>query len=677
MNIEKLSKNEAKLRIDKLRVYVDDLRYRYHVLDDPSVTDENYDSLMRELVALEREFPEFYDHNSPSQKVGGEPLKKFENRAHQYPMISLNDAFDEQEMQDWYDRMARIVGNKAIDQSGYYCEIKMDGLAISLVYENGELAYALTRGDGKIGEEITNNVKMIDAIPLKLRPDSKYYSAAMEKRVEIRGEIYMPIKSFTDLNKDRVAKGEAPFANPRNAAAGSVRQLDPNIVSGRNLSFMAYGLIGFDTKKHEEEHEIIKDLGLPVNKFNHFCPDLKCVFTLWQGWEKERPKLPYQIDGMVVNINDSELYRELGTVGKSPRAAIAYKWPAEEVSTILEDIEVHVGRTGVLTPIAILRSVEVAGSVVSRATLHNEDEIYKKDVRIGDTVIVRKAGDVIPEVVKPIIELRTGKEKKFKMPEKCPMCGGEVYRKEGEVAYRCANKSCFAMEFRALEHFVSKSAFDIDGMGPKILEKLIDEGLIKDSADIFSIKIGDLEPLERFAEKSAQNLIESVHNAKKVDFARFIFALGIRNVGQETAIDLADRFDSIEKLSNATKEEINSVRDIGPVVTESIYEYFHEQKNLHLIERLFENGVTFKPRAKAETKEGITGKTLVFTGSMETITRDEAKNMVRKFGGNASESVSKKTDYVVAGEEAGSKLEKAKSLGVKVMTEQEFLKMVS
>jgi len=673
-----VNKEDVKIRIEKLRKYIDDVRYRYHVLDDPTVTDADYDSLMRELVKLEAGFPEFADTNSPSQKVGGKPLAKFESKKHLHPMISLNDAFDEAEMKDWYDRMARLVGEKAIDNSGYFCEIKMDGLAISLVYENGELAYALTRGDGYTGEDITNNIKTIRAIPLKLREDSKYWEFAKESRIEIRGEIYMPKASFEALNAERLRADvrEALFANPRNAAAGSVRQLDPNITASRNLDFMGYGMIGIRTKTHEESHEIIKDLGLPVNKNNKFCSDLAYIFKLFQDWEKLRPKLPYQIDGMVVNINDNALFDELGTVGKSPRGAIAYKWPAEEVTTVILDIKVQVGRTGALTPVAILKPTEVAGSTVSRATLHNADEIAKKDIRIGDTVVIRKAGDVIPEVVKVIKELRIGKEKTFEMPHACPICGGKVVRVEGEVAYRCANLRCFAVEFQALRHFVSKAAFDIDGLGPKIIEKLMNEGLIKDAADIFDLKLGDIEPLERFAEKSAQNLIESIENAKKIDLARFIFALGIRNVGIETAIDLAARFGTLKNLGEATLDEINSVRDIGPVVAKSIFEFAHDKKNQELIHRLLANGVEITEIERAKPKEGVEGKTFVFTGGMETMTRDESKELVRKFGGNVSESVSKKTDYVVAGEEAGSKLEKAKGLGVKILSEQEFLKLV-
>jgi DNA ligase (NAD+) len=670
-----MDKQEVKIRIEKLRNYIDDMRYRYHVLDDPSITDKDYDSLMEELVKLEAEFPEFYSVESPSQKVGGKPLDKFKSIPHRYPMISLNDAFDEAEMKEWYERMVRIVGNSVVDKSGYFCEIKMDGLAVSLIYEKGILTTALTRGDGYVGEDITNNIKTIRAIPLKLREDSKYYAFAKEVRVEIRGEIYMPISSFEALNKVRRENGEPLFANPRNAAAGSIRQLDPAIAASRNLDFMGYGLIGFNTKTHQEEHEIIKDLGLPVNKYNQFCKDFDCVFKLWQSWEKLRPKLPYQIDGMVVNINNEHLFVELGFVGKSPRGAIAYKWPAEEVTTVIEDIEVRVGRTGVLTPTAHLKAVLVAGSTVSRATLHNADEIEKKDIRIGDTVIIRKAGDIIPEVVKSIKELRDGSEKEFKMPDKCPICGGTVIRQAGEVAYRCSNTRCFAIEFRVLEHFVSKQAFDIDGLGPRIIDQLMNVGLVKDSADIFTLKKGDLEPLERFADKSADNLINSIEQAKNIILPRFIFAIGIRNVGIETAIDLADRFHNLDNLMKASEEDISAVRDIGGIVAKSIFEFFRDPRNQDLINRLLKH-IKIKEAEKVKAKAEIAGKTFVFTGGLETMTRDEAKSLVRKYGGNISESVSKKTDYIVAGEEAGSKLEKAKSLGVKILSEKDYLELI-
>ncbi len=671
-----MNKQEAKIRIDKLRGYIDDMRYRYHVLNEPGVTDADYDSLMEELVKLEKEFPEFYSSVSPSQKVGGEPLSSFKSIKHQFPMISLNDAFDDGEMKDWLERMARLVGPEKIEKSGFFCEIKMDGLAVSLVYEQGKLVYGATRGDGITGEDITENIKTIKSIPLVLREQSEYYDYARNHRVEIRGEIFMPIKSFQALNIERAKDGESPFANPRNAAAGSVRQLDPKIAGSRNLDFLGYGLIGFETETHEDEHAIIKDLGLPTNELNQFCSDLDLIIALWDEWEKKRPKLPYQIDGMVVNINDEKLYSRLGIVGKSPRGAIAFKWPAEEVTTVVENIEVQVGRTGVLTPTAHLRPVVVAGSTVSRATLHNADEIGKKDIRIGDTVIIRKAGDIIPEVVKAITELRTGKEIIFKMPEKCPMCGGNVYRREGEVAYRCANTNCFAMEKRALEHFVSKTAFDIDGLGEKIVEQLMNVGLVKDPSDLFTLKFGDLEPLERFAERSASNLIESIESHKKVSLERFIYALGIPMVGIETARDIAKKFGEIDKIMRADKDDFNAIYGIGGKVAESVYQYLSLKKNQEYIKRFFDFGVTVEAYHSPVKDNRFQDMTFVVTGTLETMSRDEAHKNIIEYGGKTGSAVSKNTSYVVAGESAGSKLDKAKLLGVKILSEQEFIELM-
>lgn len=687
---KKMTKEEARKRIEKLRGYIDEMRYQYHVLDNPSISDAEWDHLMRELVDLENQFPQFRDKNSPTQKVGGEVAKKFKSVAHNKPMLSLNDAFNEQEVTEWYKRMARLVGESAINKSGFFCELKMDGLAVSLVYERGELLYALTRGDGRTGEDVTGNIKTIKSIPLKLRAGTGTFLSKEKRpqegqRIEIRGEVYMPTSSFEALNTERKKKGEPPFANPRNAAAGSLRQLDPKISATRNLNFMGYALLGIDTKTHEEEHEIIRDLGLPSDGKNKLCKNLDEIFDLWNKWEKERPRLKFQIDGMVVNINDEKLFQKLGVVGKAPRAAVAFKWPAEEVTSKILDITVQVGRTGTLTPVAHLEPVVVAGSTVSRATLHNEDEINKKDIRIGDTVVVRKAGDVIPEVVKSIEKLRTGHEKKFVMPKICPICGGPVERKAGEAAYRCLNKNCYAIKFRELTHFVSKKAFDIDGLGPKILEKLMTEGLIKDASDIFTLKIGDLEPLERFAEKSAQNIIDSVEQSKRIELSRFIYALGIRNVGEETAYEIADFVNLKFKIYNLklwnviskiSKDDWESIYDIGPVVAQSIYDYFQDKKNIDLIKKIIDGGVEILLPKEIKKKEVIADKTFVFTGGLDEMTRDDAKALVRKYGGNISESVSSKVDYVVAGVDPGSKFDKAKQVGVKILSEDDFLKLL-
>lgn len=677
-----MDKEQIKERINKLKKVIDETRYRYHVLNDPTVTDADYDSLMRELVKLEQEYPEFYNSNSPSQKVGGEPLKEFKNVTHQSPMFSLNDAFDEQELKDWYERLVRLAGEKAICESGFYCEIKMDGLAVSLVYENGMLQYGATRGNGQVGEDITQNLKTVRAIPLRLRKASEYYT---DKRIEIRGEVFLPIKSFEALNAERLKGGSGePFANPRNAAAGSLRQLDPKIAASRNLDFMAYslhmayGLIGIDNKTHAEEHEIAKDLGFPTGRHNQFCPDLDCVIKTWHEWEKLRPRLPYQIDGMVVNIDNEKLFEKLGVVGKSPRGAVAFKWPAEEVTTILEDIKVQVGRTGNLTPVAYLKPVVVAGSTVSRATLHNLDEIQRKGVKIGDTVVVRKAGDVIPEVVKPIKDLRTGKEKDFQMPKTCPICGGRVVRAEGEVAYKCANKTCFTILRRRIGHFVSKPAFDMEGLGPKIIDKLMTEGLIKDAADLLELKAGDLEPLERFAEKSAQNIIDSIQSHKEISLERFIYALGIPLVGTETAVDIAKKFHTLDNLLVAKKEDFDTIYGIGEKVADAVFDYFSDKKNREFIERLLSLGIKVKPYHSPIIANKLGGKSFVITGSLDSMTRDDAHKKIIELGGEVGSAVTSKTDFLIVGTDPGeNKIEAAKKFGTKQLTEKEFLEMLN
>lgn len=669
-----MNKTDAKIRIEKLSQVIDNFRYRYHVLDDPEVKDSDYDSLMHELVGLENEFPDLKSPNSPSQKVGGDPLKKFENVTHIAPMISLNDVFDEVELADWYDRLVKLAGAKEIEKSGFFAELKMDGLAVSLVYEKGELVYGATRGNGKVGEVITENLKTVRAIPLKLREESKYYT---NNRVEVRGEVFMPIKSFNDLNRDRVKVNEPEFANPRNAAAGSLRQLDSKITASRNLDFMAYGEIGIDVDLHEAEHDVAKDLGFPTGKYNKFCTNIKEIIELWHDWTKIRPKLPYQIDGMVVVLNDKKIFDKLGIVGKAPRAAVAFKWPAEEVTTILEDIIIQVGRTGVLTPVAVLRPVLVAGSTVARATLHNLDEIIKKDIRIGDTVVIRKAGDVIPEVVKVIEKLRTGKEKIFKMPSTCPICGSKVVQIEGEVAYKCTNKQCFTQEKRNLEHYVSKTAFDIDGLGPKIIEQLMNVGLVKTPADFYKLKESDLKPLERFADKSAENLIVSIEEKKSISLERFVYALGIPLVGIETAVDMARKFGNLDSILKAKEEDFNQIYGIGEKVAQSVSEYFTNQANIDLIKEIESLGVKVKNYHSPVKVDKFNNQTFVVTGTLETLTRDDAHKKIVELGGNVGSQVSKNTTYLVAGENPGSKLEKAESLGVKILTEKEFLEMIN
>jgi len=673
--VQKLSKKEAKKRIERLRKEIQHHDYLYYVLDKPEISDAAYDSLKRELIELEKQFPEFVTPDSPTQRVGGPPLKEFKKVRHKIPMLTLNDAFSEDEMREWLKRIEKLLSPEEFQKLDFFAELKMDGLATTLIYRDGILAQAATRGDGYTGEDITQNVKTIRHIPLRLRIEQVPPKYKIPSEIEIRGEIYMTKKAFEELNEEQKRKGEEPFANPRNAAAGSVRQLDPKITAKRKLAFFGYDIVtDLGQKTHQEEHELMKILGIPENPLNRHCKNLDSVIKFHSEIEKKRKDLPYEIDGIVVNVNDNSIYEKLGFVQRAPRGAIAFKFPGTQATTKVKDIVVQVGRTGKLTPVAILEPVSVGGVTISRATLHNFDWLSKLGVKIGDTVVVQRAGDVIPEVLQVLPSLRTGREKEFKIPKKCPVCGSKLIKKPGEVDYYCSNKNCFALRRRFLYHFVSKKAFDIVKLGPKIIDRFIEEGLISNPVDIFKLKKEDITSLSRFGEKSAQNLIDSIEKAKEIPLSKFIFALGIRHVGEQTAIDLANYFGSIEKLKEASFEEINSIPNIGDVVAKSIYEFFRNKENLKLIDGLLKAGVKIIKPIKIEAK--LKGLNFVFTGTLKTMTRDEAKEKVRLLGGNVSSSVSKNTDYVVAGENPGSKFEKAKKLGIKIITEEEFLQMI-
>lgn len=656
-----MTEEEAKQRIEKLKELIEKYRYSYHVLDKSEVSDEVNDSLKHELQELENQFPELITIDSPTQRIGGKPLEKFQKVTQERPMLSLTDAFSFEEMGEWEKRNKKIVN----ETFAYFAELKIDGLAVSLVYQNGNFIRGATRGDGRVGEDVTQNLKTIEAIPLKL---SKPITC------EVRGEAYMPIETFKKLNIKYQKEGKALLANPRNAAAGSIRQLDPKITAERKLSFIAWDLFGADIGTHDKTHKMLADLGFRTAKQIQYCQNLDEIELFKQKIENEREKLPFQIDGIVVQINDNGIKERLGVVGKAPRGMIAYKFAPEEATTIVEDIIVNVGRTGTLTPVAVLKPILVAGSTVSRATLHNEDEIRKKDIRIGDTVIVHKAGDVIPEVERVIKELRPNDTREFHFPKTCPKCGGRVLREEGKAAYRCVNKKCFTIQRRSLEHFVSRAAFDMAGLGPKIIDKFIEEGLIKDAADLFKLKTGDIEPLERFAEKSAQNVVDTIQAHKKISLARFIYALGIPNVGEATAIDLAEKFKNIDNLTKASLDEIDGIRDIGHIVAKSIYEWFQDKDNQKFVDRLIDAGVEIEHEAIHQGK--LAGKTFVLTGGLETMTRDEAKEKIRALGGDISESVSKETNFVIVGTEPGEKYSRARELNVKIITEKELLAML-
>jgi len=683
--------SEAKSRIEKLSGQIEDLRYRYHVLDDPKVTDDVYDSLTRELKALEAQFPALTSLNSPTQRIGGKPLDKFVKVKHGSRMMSLNDAFSEEEMQDWEDRIKKLEPTASWS---YMCELKFDGLATSLVFQDGRFLVGATRGDGFVGEDITQNLKTIRAIPLRLNLElnntQKIPDAVLQmlkknlpknKRVEFRGETLMSKKAFMELNRRQEKNGEVIFANPRNAAAGSVRQLDPQISSSRDLSWHAYALVtDLGQQTHEQEHFMAQALGFVTDKHSKVCRNLAEVFVYKKEIEKLRDKLSFEIDGIVVQVNERATFNRLGVVGKAPRGSIAFKFAAKKATTIVEDIKVQVGRQGNLTPVAIMKPVEVGGVTVARASLHNEDEINRLGLKIGDTVVVQRAGDVIPQIVEVLQKMRSGKEKIFKMPKKCPVCGSSTERQmisagdEKGAATVCVNRNCPAKNLRAIGHLVN--AFEIYTIGPKIIELFKDEGLISDAADIFTLKKEDIEPLERFGEKSAENIIKSINDHKKISLAKFIYSLGILHVGEETAIDLAEHFGSIEKLQSAGFEEFDSIENIGGAVAKSIYNFFQDGHNLDFVRKLLKNGVQIAHQSSPKKSGPLLGKKVVVTGTLESLSRDQAKEKIRAAGGDWVSSVSKNTDYVVVGSEPGSKAQKANSLGVKILSEAEFLKMI-
>lgn len=682
-------KNDIKKRVEKLRKVIDHYRYLYHVLDRQEISDAALDSLKKELFDFENNYPELITPDSPTQRVGGKPLKEFKKFKHSEPMISFNDAFSSLDMEEWESRFERLSAGSR--KHGYYCELKIDGLAMEFIYRQGVLITGATRGDGITGEDVTQNIKTIDAIPLKLLDEDEVLKNLKKQKLErfaggikralsgeliARGEVFITKKDFERINKEQGEKGLKAYANPRNLAAGSVRQLDPSITRSRRLDSFAYVLktdVGQVT--HEEEHLILKALGFKTNPHNEFRKDLKFVQEFRDYWGKHREKLNYEIDGVVVTLNDNKTFRNLGVAGKAPRGAIAYKFSPKESQTTVEDIIVQVGRTGVLTPVAVLHPVNIGGTTVSRATLHNLDEIKRLEVKIGDTVIVGRAGDVIPDVTQVIKELRTGHEKEFRMPKKCPACDSLVEQVPGQVAFKCVNKNCPAIKREAIYHFVSKKAFDIDGVGPKIIDQLMETGLIKDSADMFSLRKEDLLNIERFAEKSAQNTIDAIQSKKKVGLDKFIYSLGIEHVGEETAFALAKKFKKLKNIEEAGLEELKNVPDIGPVVAGSIFEWFQKPYHHKLIEKFEKAGVYVSEERIKKSATKLAGKTVVITGSFDSMTRDEMKDKIREFGGDVSSSVSKNTDYVVAGSEPGSKLEKAIGLGVRVINEKEFLNL--
>jgi len=674
-----MEKEQAQKRIEKLKKAINHYRYLYHVLDKQGISEGALDSLKHELWKLEQEYPEFISKDSPTQRVEGKPLKYFRKVGHETPMLSIEDIFSEKELFDWQNYLKRILPR---EDFGYYSELKIDGFAVTLVYENGILKQGSTRGNGLIGEDVTQNLKTIESIPLRLYPQGVFPSKEIDKKIrekiekgviEVRGEVYIGKSDFQKLNRNLEKEREKTFANPRNLAAGSIRQLDPKLAASRPLRFLSYDIVtDLGQKRHSEEHEILPVLGFKTNE-GIICSSLEKVVRYWKEVSKRRDKVPFQIDGVVVTVNDNSLLQKLGRAGKGMRGNRAFKFAPEQSTTKLEKVIFQIGRTGAVTPVAVLDPVEIGGTCITRATLHNEDEIKRLGVKIGDTVVVGRAGDVIPDIIKPLPELRTGQEREIRFPKECPVCKGKLVKEEDQAVWRCENKNCGAVKMEGLYHFVSKKAFGIEGLGPKIIDQLTDAGLVSSAPDIFELEEGDLLPLERFAEKSAANLVEAIDLSKQIPLNRFIFALNIRQVGEETAMDLADYFSSLEELEKASQEDLKKVPDVGVVGSKSIYQWFRDKTNLELIERLQKNGVKIIPLRKKEKTLG--GKTFVFTGSLESLSRDDAKNKVRMLGGGVSSSVSRDIDYLVAGGNPGSKFGKAKKLGIKIISENEFLKI--
>lgn len=657
-------------RLEHLKKAIEKYRYEYHVLDKSSISPEALDSLKHELVKIETTYPELVTSDSPSQRVAGKPLPEFKKVKHKVAQWSFNDAFTEEEIREFDARVKRMLGGGV--SPTYVCEHKIDGLKIVIEYEKGFLKIAATRGDGVIGEEVTENVKTIESVPLRLHEPVS---------VIVEGEVWMKKSTLRELNRERKKAGEEPFANPRNVAAGSIRQLDPNVAASRRLECYVYDLSQSEKSmptSQYEELEYLKKLGFKVNPHFEHCADINAVIAYWKKWKGKMGQEEYSADGVVVKVDERKFQDALGYTGKAPRWGIAFKFPAEQVTTIVEGISFQIGRTGVVTPVAHLRPVRVAGSLVSRATLHNEDEIKRLDVRVGDTVVLQKAGDVIPDIVSVVKELRTGKEKPFHWPTKIAECGGNgaIERVSGEAAWRCANKNSFAVHKRKLYHFASKKAFNIDGLGPKIIDLLLERKLIFSFDDIFTLKRDEVLALPRFAEKSVNNLLTAIEQAHRVPFARFLVSLSIPQVGEETAEDLAEHFRSLGELQRARFGDVEKIMGVGPVVGRAVVDWFADKENRALVGRLLAHVQIEKVSAVNTTRRKLSGKSFVLTGTLAGLSRDEAKAKIKTLGGSVSESVSKKTSFVVAGENPGSKSQKAKTLGVPILSESEFLKML-
>ncbi|MGB2800207.1 MAG: NAD-dependent DNA ligase LigA [Dehalococcoidia bacterium] len=658
-------------RIEELRGQINHHNYRYYVLDSPEISDAEYDELMAELRRLEEEHPEFIAPESPTQRVGAAPVEAFGVVEHRVPLLSLANVFSDEELLAWHKRMSNLVPGRDVD---FVCELKLDGLAVALTYTDGSLTTGATRGEGYRGEDITQNLRTIKSIPLSVPKDAP-------REFEVRGEVYLSKKGFEKLNEERAQEGQSLFANPRNAAAGSVRQLDPRITARRPLDIYIYALgwaEGTVPPTHWETLEYLKSLGFKVNPYNTHTLDISGAEQYYQHWVKDREKLEFEADGIVIKVNSIELQETLGTVGHDPRWAVAYKFPAIQATTRLLGIEISVGRTGSLNPYAVLEPVSVGGVTIKQAALHNEEDIRRKDIRIGDIVVVQRAGEVIPQVVGPVVSRRTGKEEMFVMPCRCPVCGGDVVKPEGEAIARCTNASCSAQIQENLAHFVSRPAMDIDRIGEKLVAALLEEGLVKDISDLYYLHEREQELIDmgRMGEKSARNVLSAIERSKERPLSRVIFALGIRHVGGETAELLASHFGSIDKLTKASQEELAFIPAIGPKIAESVHGFFQQEPNLRIIDKLRRAGVKLEEEAVGRKELSLVGQEFVITGKLEGFTRSEAEARIKELGGSMGSTVTKKTTYLVVGTDAGSKLDKARALGTTLLSEEEFLHLI-
>ncbi len=667
-----MAKNLQK-EIEKLRAEIRRHEHRYYVLNDPEISDFEFDKLMRRLQELEAAHPELVTPDSPTQRVGGQPASEFAKVRHSAPMMSLDNTYSVEELRDFDRRVRELSGRESVE---YVAELKLDGLSMALTYDGGALVHGVTRGDGTTGEDVTTNVKTIRSVPLRIDAQP-LKTIGSPQRFEVRGEVIMTLKAFEEMNAQREAAGEDRFANPRNVAAGSMRQLDPRLTAARKLDMYFYALLAggrTPLAEHAKTLDALGKMGFKVNPHRRLCKSFYELLAYIQEWETKRDSLDYEIDGIVVKVNDTRLWEELGSTAKSPRWAVAFKYPARQATTKVLEIRPQVGRTGTLTPVADLEPVDVGGVTVSHATLHNIDEVERLGVKIGDTVLIQRAGDVIPQVVKVVKSASDGRA--FKMPAKCPVCSGEVRRSEGEVAYRCVNAACPARLKESLLHFAGRRAMNIDGLGDKIVDQLVDKGLVRDVADLYRLTQEQLAELERMAEKSAQNLVAEIESSKKAELARLIFALGIRFVGERTGQLLANHFGSLDKLAKATEEELLEVEEVGPRVSEAIREFFGEKRNRDVIEKLRRAGLQFEQKQVRKSGGKLAGKQFVLTGTLPTFSREEATRMIEEAGGRVTGSVSKKTDYVVAGADAGSKLDKARALGIATIDEAGLVELV-